>query len=361
VRAYRNAARVVRSFGADDAAMSSSPVLGRSPGEHDRDTETHVAQDPIALFSLTGSIDYAKRVAARLETPLSGVEERAFEDGEHKIRPLMSVEGRDAFVLHALHGDEAQSVNDKLCRLLFFIATLKDHGAARVTAVLPYLCYARKDRRTQPYDPVTSRYVASLFEAVGTDRVLAVEVHNEAAFENAFRCPTDHLSTAELFAEHFARIAKGSEIVVVSPDAGGVKRAERFRHAFGHRTGQPVDSGFVEKYRSGGIVSGGALVGSVAGKTVILLDDLISTGTTLLRAAGACRAARAAHVYGAATHAVFPRGGTDFFTHGEFDGLVVTDTVPLPVAMTGEAARGLMVLDTSALLADAIAQAHKGR
>jgi ribose-phosphate pyrophosphokinase len=320
-----------------------------------------MAQDPIALFALTGSIDYAKRIAARLETPLLGVEERAFEDGEHKIRPLVSVEGQDAFILHALHGDETQSVNDKLCRLLFFIATLRDHGAARVTAVLPYLCYARKDRRTQPHDPVTSRYVAALFEAVGTDRVLAVEVHNEAAFENGFRCPTEHLTTAELFAEHFARIGKDNEIVVVSPDAGGVKRAERFRRALEKQTKSRVDSGFVEKYRSGGVVSGGALVGSVGGTTVILLDDLISTGTTLLRAAAACRAAQAAHVYGAATHAVFPRSGTDFFARGEFDGLVVTDTVPLPAAMMGNAAGGLTVLDSSALLAETIARAHRGR
>lgn len=319
-----------------------------------------MARDPIALFALTGTVDYAKRVAAGLETPLSPIEERPFEDGEHKIRPLVPVEGQDAFVLHALHGDETQSVNDKLCRLLFLIATLKDHGASRVTAVLPYLCYARKDRRTQPRDPVTSRYVASLFEAVGTDRVLAVDVHNEAAFENGFRCPTLHLSTEEVFAQHFAPLARHADTVVVSPDAGGVKRAERFRHALEQHAGTHIDSGFVEKYRAGGIVSGGTLVGTVAGKTVILLDDLISTGTTLQRAATACRAAKAAHVYGAATHAVFPRAGTDFFTHGEFDGLVVTDTVPLPAAMTGERAAGLVVLDTSALIAEAIARAHRG-
>jgi ribose-phosphate pyrophosphokinase len=320
-----------------------------------------LARESLALFSLIGTIEYAKRVAARLETPLSPVEERPFEDGEHKIRPLVAVEGNDCFVLHALHGDATQSVNDKLCRLLFLIAALKDHGAARVTAVVPYLCYARKDRRTQPYDPVTSRYVAALFEAVGTDRVLALEVHNEAAFENGFRCPTEHLSAADLFAEHFANKANGQAIAVVSPDAGGTKRAERFRQALQQRIGTQIDSGFVEKYRSGGVVSGGTLVGSVAGKTVILLDDLIATGTTLLRAARACREAGAAHVYGAATHAVFPREGTDFFTHGEFDGLVVTDSVPLPATMTVEALKALTVLGTSDLSAEAVAHAHRGR
>ncbi|HUZ75392.1 MAG TPA: ribose-phosphate pyrophosphokinase [Stellaceae bacterium] len=320
-----------------------------------------MTRDSLALFSLTGTVDYAQRVAGRLETPLAPVEERPFEDGEHKVRPLVAVEGDDCFVLHALYGDETQSVNDKLCRLLFLIATLKDHGAARVTAVLPYLCYARKDRRTQPHDPVTSRYVAALFEAVGTDRVLALEVHNEAAFENGFRCPTGHLTAADLFAEHFARIAKGGDINVVSPDAGGVKRAEHFRRALQQRTGRQIDSGFVEKYRSGGVVSGGTLVGAVAGKSVILLDDLISTGTTLLRAARACREAGAAHVYGAATHGVFPRGGTDFFARGEFDGLVITDSVPLPASMRGKTIKPLALLDTAGLVAEAIARAHRNR
>jgi ribose-phosphate pyrophosphokinase len=320
-----------------------------------------VSQDPLSLFSLTGTLDYAQRVAARLETPLSPVEERPFEDGEHKVRPLVAVDGNDCFVLHALHGDETQSVNDKLCRVLFLIATLKDHGANRVTAVLPYLCYARKDRRTQPHDPVTSRYVASLFEAVGTDRVIGLDVHNEAAFENGFRCPTEHLSAAELFADHFAQIAKGGDIAVVSPDAGGAKRAERFRQALERRAGRQIDSGFVEKYRSGGVVSGGTLVGAVTGKTVILLDDLISTGTTLLRAARACREDRAAHVYAAATHGVFPRMGTDFFARGDFDGLAITNSVPLPAAMSGQAAPALSVIDTSSLVAEAIARAHRGR
>ncbi len=320
-----------------------------------------MAHDSLALFSLTGTIDYAQRVTARLETPLSPVEERPFEDGEHKVRPLVTVEGDDCFVLHALHGDETQSVNDKLCRLLFLIATLKDHGAARVTAVLPYLCYARKDRRTQPYDPVTSRYVASLFDSVGTDRVIALDVHNDAAFENGFRCPTLHLTAAELFADHFAQIAKGGGITVVSPDAGGVKRAERFRRALKQRTGHEIDSGFVEKYRSGGVVSGGALVGAVTAKTVILLDDLISTGTTLLRAARACRDGGAAHVFAAATHGVFPRNGTDFFARGDIDGLAITNSVPLPAAMATQSAKALAIIDTSALVAEAIAHAHRGR
>lgn len=315
----------------------------------------------LALFTLAGTGDYASRLAARLETPLFPIEERNFEDGEHKIRPLVSVEGSDAYVIHALHGDRTQSVNDKLCRLLFLIGTLKDHGAARVTAVLPYLCYARKDRRTQPHDPVTSRYVASLFEAVGTDRVMAVEVHNVAAFENSFRLTTRHIETAELFAEHFAPLASKGEIIVVSPDSGGVKRVEQFRRALERKSARSVDNAFVEKYRGGGVMTGGALVGRVEGKTAIILDDLISSGNTLLRAARACRAAGASHVIGAAAHGLFTGGAADLFASSDFDGLVVTDTVPLPEAIPPSARDRLTVLGSTALVAAAIGGARGGR
>ena len=319
-----------------------------------------MAAHPLVLVTLAGTTDYAERLSRRLEVPLSPVEERSFEDGEHKLRPLVNVEGTDAYVVHALHGDRIQTVNDKLCRLLFLIGTLRDHGAARVTAVTPYLCYARKDRRTQPHDPVTQRYVAVLFEAVGTDRVLAVEVHNVAAFENAFRCGTRHIDTAELFAEHFAAIARKGRVVVVSPDAGGTKRVERFRHALESRSGQPIDNGFVEKYRAGGVVTGGALVGGVAGKTAIILDDLIATGTTLLRAAKACRAAGAQQVFAAAAHGLFTGGASDLFASQEIDGLVVADTVPLPETVPEAARQKLTVLDSTRLVAAAIAHAREG-
>jgi ribose-phosphate pyrophosphokinase len=323
--------------------------------------EEAMSSHPLALFTLAGTAGYARRLAAQLETELSPLEERSFEDGEHKIRPLVPVEGHDAYVIHALHGDAAETVNDKLCRLLFLISTLKDHGAARVTAVLPYLCYARKDRRTQPHDPVTSRYVAALFEAADTDRVIAIEVHNIAAFENSFRVPTRHIATADLFAGHFAAIARKEKIVAVSPDAGGVKRVELFRRALERLSEQTVDNAFVEKYRGGGVVTGGALVGGVEGRTAIILDDLISTGNTLLRAAKACRAAGARRVFGAAAHGLFTGGAAELFTSDAFDGLVIADTVPLAEAIPQLARDRLTVLDSTALVADAIGRARGDR
>src|SRR3974390_875171 len=132
----------------------------------------------LCLFALHGTDALGAAVAAALQQPLAAHEEREFEDREHKARPLETVRGADVFVLHSLHSGPEQSANDKLCRLLFFIGALKDAGAARVTAVTPYLCYARKDRRTKPSDPVTTRYVAGLFESVGTDAVVSLEVHN---------------------------------------------------------------------------------------------------------------------------------------------------------------------------------------
>ena len=136
--------------------------------------------DQLKLFVLNSSRTLGEQVSARLAIEPSPHEEREFEDGEYKARPLISVRGNNVFVIQSFYGDDRQSGNDKLCRLLFFIGALKDAAAARVTAVVPYLAYARKDKK--PRDPVTTRYVAALFEAVGTDAVMTLDVHNLAAF-----------------------------------------------------------------------------------------------------------------------------------------------------------------------------------
>src|SRR5262245_18988827 len=201
----------------------------------------------ISIFAPGPNRDFGERVAAHLGVSLSAHEEREFEDGEHKMRPLVNVRGKDVFVIQSLYGDGRWSVNDKLCRLLFFLGSLRDASAERVTAVVPYLCYARKDRKSKPRDPVTTRYVAGLFEALGVDRVLTMEVHNLAAFQNAFRIRTDHLEAVKPFVGHFAPLVRQEDIVVVSPDAGGVKRAEDFRQALGRALDRDVSSAFMEK------------------------------------------------------------------------------------------------------------------
>ncbi len=317
-------------------------------------------QHPLSFFGLQGSRELAERVAGRLEVALAPHEERGFEDGEHKARPLQDVRGHDAFVLHSLHGDESESGNDKLCRLLFFCGALRDAGAERVTAVTPYLCYARKDRRTKPNDPIITRYVAAMFEAVRIDRVIAVEVHNVAAFENAFRCPTWHIESAPLLAAHFAPLLRGEQVIAVSPDAGGAKRAEQFRQALERLTRKDVGSAYMEKHRSSGVVSGELLAGDVHGKVAVIVDDLISTGGTLVRAAKACRAAGATQVFAAAAHGLFIGGAEELFATPAIDGITIANTVSPFRVPADVAAQRLTVLDAGDAIARAVAECHDG-
>jgi ribose-phosphate pyrophosphokinase len=312
------------------------------------------------LFGLGSDHGLHQAIAGAAGMLLAMHEERPFEDGEYKLRPLQSVRGRDTYVVASLYGDEQRSVDDKLCRMLFFLGTLRDASAARVTAVMPYLCYARKDRRTKPRDPVTTRYVASLFEAMGVDRVMAVDVHDRAAFDNAFRIPAEHIRAQSLFVEHFAALARERDVLVLSPDIGGIKRAEELRRALSEVAGREIPSGFMEKYRSGGAVTGAAAIGDIEGKTVIVIDDSISSGGTLARAARACRARGAREVHAAATHGLFVGDATRVLGDAPLDRIAVTSTVP-PFRLDPEMARAkLTVLDIGPLIGAAIRRVHDG-
>lgn len=311
------------------------------------------------LFALNASRPFGTRVASALDTPLAEHEEREFEDGEHKARPLTGLRGEDVFVLQSLHSDPLQSVNERLVRLLFFLATVRQAGAARVTAVIPYLAYARKDRQTQPRDPVTTRYLAQLLEAVGIDAVITLEVHNLAAFQNAFRCQAHPLDTRRLFADHIRGRCDDAPVVVASPDPGGVKRVQRFRETLAAVLDRPVGTAFVEKRRSEGVVSGEALVGDVAGATVWIMDDLISTGGTLARAAAACRRGGAARVFGLAAHGLFTGEAGRVLGESALERVTVTDTVPPERLDPAVAERQLEVVSAAPLFAEAIRRIHE--
>lgn len=314
----------------------------------------------LVLFGLGSDRALHQAIARAAGASLAAHEERCFEDGEYKLRPLASVRGRDVYVVCSLYGDHQRSVDDKLCRTLFLLGALRDASAARVTAVLPYLCYARKDRRTKARDPVTTRYVASLFEAMGVDRVVAVDVHDRAAFDNAHRIPAEHIRALPLFVEHFAALARAHDVLVLSPDIGGVKRADELRRALAEATGREIPSGFMEKHRSGGRVTGDAVIGDIEGKTVIVIDDLISSGGTLARAAQACRARGARAVHAAATHGLFVADATRVLGDAPLDRIAITSTVQ-PFRLDPELARArLAVLDIGPLLGEAIRRIHHG-
>ena len=213
----------------------------------------------LKLFAPNAGRAYGEAVSRALGQPLAAHEEREFEDGEHKARSLENVRDCDVFVVQSLYGDAQRSADDKLLRLLFLVGALKDASAARVTVVAPYLAYSRKDQKSKARDPVTTRYVATLFEAVGADCMVTLDVHNLAAYQNAFRCRAEHLEAGPLFVRTLAPRLRDADVAVVSPDAGGIKRADAFRTRLAAALGRPVGMAFAEKYRSGGELRGDAL------------------------------------------------------------------------------------------------------
>ena len=307
------------------------------------------------IFDMAVDRQLGQKLARYLKVELASLEERVFEDTEFKVRPLESVRGESVFVCQSLYADADLSANDKLIRLLFFIGALKDALADRVTAVVPYLAYQRKDRRTKTRDPISTRYIAQIFESVGVDAIVTVDVHNLAAFDNSFRCPKVHIEAAPLLVEHFApMVAAAQKTVVVSPDIGGAKRARAFASVLSERTERPVDLAFVEKHRSSGIVSGELFAGDVNNAAIIVIDDMICGGTTMARAAQACVLRGATDVHVAATHGVFGSSAAKNLTIAEITSVVVTDTVADSAARCSALSPKLVILDTAPLIGEVL-------
>lgn len=311
-------------------------------------------QQPIRLFVLSSSRQLGEAVSSRLQIPLSKMEERDFEDGEFKLRSLENVRGCRCFVLESLCGAPDRSVNDKLMRLLCFIGSLKDAAAASVTAIVPYTPFARKDRKTKHRDPLTLAYVARMIEAVGTDHYATMDIHNLQAYQNAFRIQTDHLKAENLFIDYILDRSRSGELTVMSPDIGGVKRATSLRDTLEKRVDDKIPLGFMEKKRSRGEVSGEAAVGEVEDRTVILVDDLVSSGTTLVKAARACKKSGAARVLAAVTHGIFSSAANERLADAALDEIVVTNTVE-PFRLDRQLLNGkVTILDVAPVLAEAI-------
>lgn len=306
------------------------------------------------FFALTGSDELGRSIAQAGGFEVAPHEEREFDGGESKARPLVSVRGEDVYILHNLNGVAGASANDKLVRLLLFIAACKENGASSVTAIVPYLAYSRKDRQTKPRDPVSTRYIAQLFEAVGTDRVMTLDVHNFSAFQNAFRCQSIHLNTRRVFARELVRHMPSDRFCVVSPDGGGVKRAQLFREMLEGFSGIPVGYAFMEKRRSGGVVSGTLFAGDVEGADALILDDMIVGGGTMLRAAEACKARGATSVHAIATHALFSPDFAASLANSPIDGLMVSDSVA-PINIPEDVPPGrVRIVSVGPLIAEAI-------
>ena len=315
----------------------------------------------LKIFALKSSEDFAKKICEHLEVPLSLIEERSFDDGEHKIRPLECVRGQDVFVIESLYTDQQQTVNDKICKLLFFISTLKDSSAKTVTVVIPYLAYARKDQRTKDRDPLSLKYLARLIEVSGADHLITMDAHNISAFQNAFRIPTQHLEARVLFAEYFSEIFSHQEVVVVSPDAGGLKRAELFRETLKNLYKKNVEKAYLEKQRKmESLLTTGLIIGNVKNKAAVIIDDIISTGSTIKLTLQALHEAGASDIYVCATHGIFTEMSKELIMEPKLKKIIVTDTI-VPWRIKHDLPTDkLMIVDSTLLFSKALKRMQEG-
>jgi ribose-phosphate pyrophosphokinase len=315
------------------------------------------------LFALRESHALALEIGHAAGVELAELEERRFEGGEFKLRPLTAVRNRTVFVVQSLAGTPDAPVAQRTLRLLFLLFGLRDAGAAHLIALIPYLAFARKDRRTQARDPVNSRYVAQLLEAAGIDRLVALDVHNPAALDNAFRVPVDHLSAIPMFVDHFAARLAAAPLTVASPDVGGIKRTQIFGELLERRLGCDVELAFIEKRRTRGVVASGRVIGAVRDREVVILDDLCASGGTLVRAATALREAGAVTVQVAFTHAPLEQGLDALTAAPAISRIVCTDSVGrTPHDQAAPSAQDrLSVLGIAPLFAEAVRRMLTGK
>jgi ribose-phosphate pyrophosphokinase len=251
------------------------------------------------------------------------------------------------------------SVNNHRVRMLFFIATCRNQGAVRVTAVAPWLPCARKDRVTKARDPVSSRYVAPLFEAVGTGPLVTVDMHNLSAFQNGFRRRTINLDTLRLFSAEVLDHAGDAPLTILSPDSGSMKRAEMLRQAAELVRNKPAGFAVVEEHRSEGLIGGGPFAGEVADHDVWIVNDMIERGETMLRDAEACRPGGARSVHLMATHAFCDAAVSQRLLGPAIASPAITDTAGSVVSPAP--APRLRRLSVAPMVGQCLARRHNGQ
>jgi len=309
---------------------------------------TQADTNSLKVFAGRSSGLVAERVCARLDLTVAKGRCDAFPDGELITKVDEDVRGRDCFVVLST----CQPVNDNLMELLLWIDCLRRASAWRITAVLPYFGYARQDRKDEGRVPITAKLVSNLITKAGADRVLAMDLH-AAQIQGFFDIPLDHLSASPVFIEYFQSIrSELGDLVVVSPDVGNVKVANRYAELL------DGDLAIVEKRRlSGSEVNTANLVGEVTGKTVLMMDDMISTAGTITQAARLVMDRGAKRVIVGATHAVFVGMALERLAAAPIERVVVTNTIPADERRTPIEDK-LLELCVGPLLGDAIHRIH---
>jgi len=270
------------------------------------------------VFSGTANQEFAKSVARYLSIPLSEATIKRFSDGEISVQINESVRGKDVFIVQST----CAPANANLMELLIMTDALRRSSANSITAVVPYFGYARQDRKAAPRVPITAKLVANLFETAGIDRVVTVDLH-AGQIQGFFNIPVDNLYGSIVFKDYLQRKNLKNPIIA-SPDIGGVARARNFAKNF------ELDIVIIDKRREKANESEVMnIIGDVKGKDVILIDDMIDTAGTIVKAASALKKNGASSVMAFCTHPVLSGPAYDRIEQGELDELVVTDTIPL--------------------------------
>jgi ribose-phosphate pyrophosphokinase len=300
----------------------------------------------IAIFSGSANPALSEKIARYLELPLGRAEVTRFSDGEIFARIQENVRGVDVYVVQPT----CSPVNDHLMELLVMVDALKRASAGSITAVLPYYGYARQDRKVAPRTPITAKLIADLLTAAGVTRVVALDLH-AGQIQGFFNLPFDHLFANAVFLDYMReKFADGSP-VFVSPDAGGVERTRAYAKRM------EADLAIIDKRREKANVSEVMhIIGDVAGRDCIILDDMIDTAGTLCNAAKALKQAGASRVYAAATHGVLSGPAVDRIAASELEEVAITDTIPLPTAALGLGK--FKVLTVAGVLGEAIKRIH---
>ncbi|MDR4506812.1 MAG: ribose-phosphate pyrophosphokinase [Candidatus Brocadiaceae bacterium] len=303
--------------------------------------------DHLKIFSGNANPVLAKKICEHLSIQLGNANVGRFPDGEIDLKVEEDVRGADIFVVQPT----CAPVNENLTELLLFMDCLKRSSAARITAVLPYYGYARKDRKDEGRVPITAKLVANLITTAGADRVLTIDLH-AAQIQGFFDIPVDHLFAFPVLLKYFETM-NTDDLVVVTPDVGGIKLARNYSN------GLKVKMAIVDKRRVGPEETEiGFVIGEVAGKNVIMIDDLIATGGSIAQAANVLKERGAKDIYVGATHPVFCGTAIEKLSAAPIKEIVVSDTIPLS-ERAKELGDRIKVLSISGLIGDAIERIHR--
>ncbi|MGE9268143.1 MAG: ribose-phosphate diphosphokinase [Verrucomicrobiales bacterium] len=299
------------------------------------------------IFTGSAHPQLARDIASYLGTELCDVKVSAFPDGESFVKINENVRGQDLFIIQPT----CPPTNHNLMEMLIMVDAARRASAKEITAVIPFFGYARQDRKDQPRVPITAKLVANLISAAGVDRVLTLDLH-APQIQGFFDIPVDHLYAKPVFVRYLRERVKDSieDLVVVSPDVGGVKMARSYADALG------AELAIVAKHRvSATEVEAMQVIGDVAGKNVMLVDDMTETAGTLCAAAKILEENGAKKIFAGVTHAVLGDLGYERIEKSSIDEVITTDSTPL------QSGRKVKALSIAPLMGESIKRIHEGK